>query len=162
MNRDIQKARDLRARAVRRYRERVMRETLAGERPWNTIPARNAKRQAKRQEADDVYGSYYRWVRDESGEPCALVLGHGGHRCGYYGDRRKMEAHHLKTVGSGGKDAANLVRICPLAHDLIHQHGANYARDEHGLDLIGTARAMHAYYVREVVPVIHDRSEGVS
>ena len=153
MNRDIQKARDLRARAVRRYRERVMRETLAGERPWNTIPARNAKRQAKRQEADDVYGSYYRWVRDGSGEPCALTLGHGGHRCGYYGDRRRMEAHHLKTVGSGGKDAANLVRVCALAHDMIHDGGRNYAREEHGLDLIKIALSIYARYTRDTEAV---------
>jgi hypothetical protein len=139
-----------------------MRETLAGERPWNTIPKANQKRKAKRAEADEVYGTYHRWVRDESGEPCALVLGHGGHRCGWFAVRTKMEAHHLKHVGSGGKDAANEIRVCPWAHDLLHQHGPDYARDEHGLDLIGTARAMHAYYVREVVPVIHDRSEGVS
>jgi hypothetical protein len=149
MNRDAEKARDNHAASVRRYRERVMREVLAGERPYNSIPRVNRARKARRVQADEVYGSYYRWVRDESGEPCALAMGTGGHRCGSREGRTRLEAHHIKTVGSGGKDAANTIRVCPAAHDEIHDHGRTHVRNTHGIDLIGVALDTYARHDRE-------------
>jgi len=117
-------------------------------RTW--IKAMNRERKAKRRAEGLVYGPYHRWVADESNAPCALRQGSGGHACGFFPYRARMEGHHLKKVGSGGKDAANEVRVCAFAHDLLEDHpGTMWAKTEHGVDLIGIALDLWARYQRE-------------
>lgn len=56
----------------------------------------------------EVYGPHYRWVR-QSGS--CLLTGSPGHTCS-----GPIDAHHVITVGNGGIDAANVVRLCRAAH----------------------------------------------
>lgn len=77
------------------------------------VPKRNAKRQAKRRAADDVYGSFFRYVATL---PCA-VMGEGDDCEG------KVTGHHIKSVGAGGKDAGNLTPLCVRHHRMIHDIG---------------------------------------
>ncbi|GMV07390.1 MAG: hypothetical protein AMXMBFR53_36650 [Gemmatimonadota bacterium] len=79
------------------------------------LKAVNRERKARRREAGDVYGPGYVWATQQ---PCE-ERGHPLHRCGWSRDRRP-EAHHLKTVGSGGKDANNLIFCCHALHDEFH------------------------------------------
>lgn len=91
-------------------------------------PERRARRRAK----GDVYGPYY--VRIANLDTCVFQRGRQDHTCVHYSDRRP-EAHHLDSVGSGGKDAGNLVDVCHAGHDLFHS-GKTEAElaDEHELD----------------------------
>jgi len=75
----------------------------------------NRKRKAKRKAEGLVYGPYYIWA---AAQPCEEA-GSPLHRCGRSADRRP-EAHHLKHVGSGGKDAGNLIFTCHALHDEFH------------------------------------------
>ena len=103
----------------------------------------NPERKAKRKEAGEVYGPYHRWVADDSEAPCVLYR-RGGHLCEWVGDRRRMEGHHVKRVGSGGKDAGNEVRVCPLAHDTIEATAPSVlVRRYDGVDLEAEALALY-------------------
>ena len=96
-------------------RKTPLRSKVAGllEKVRAPLKKRNAKRQARRRADDDVYGSYFRYVKSL---PCS-VRGEG--QC--FGE---VTGHHLKTVGSGGKDAGNLVPLCYGHHREIHDFGA--------------------------------------
>src|SRR5688572_27318572 len=61
----------------------------------------NADRKAKRKADDLVYGSFFQWVKTH---PCAAE----GEGVECFGE---VTAHHLKSVGSGGQDAGNLVPL---------------------------------------------------
>ena len=62
---------------------------------------------------DKVYGSYFEHVKTF---PCA-VMGEGVECFG------EVTGHHLKSVGSGGQDAGNLVPLCEGHHTEIHTSG---------------------------------------
>lgn len=78
------------------------------------LPKRNAKRKAKRAADDHTYGSFYRWVRDNHG--CA-VAGEGDECFG------EIDGHHIRSVGAGGRDAANVSPLCRKHHTLWHTIG---------------------------------------
>lgn len=102
----------------------------------------NPERKRRRKEAGEVYGPYHRWVADESDAPCVLRK-RGGHMCGWWEGRTKMEAHHVATVGAGGKDAGNEVRCCPFAHTIIHDTPPSLLVERYdGVDLGAEALAL--------------------
>ena len=74
------------------------------------MPGRNRARQKRREEAGEVYGPYFKWM---VGQPCEAANGH----CVTWAP---TVGHHVKTVGSGGKDAENLVPLCVLHHRMAH------------------------------------------
>lgn len=145
MTRDAKKQRDRQAASVRRYHDKVMREVLAGERPYNSIPKVNRKRKAKRAEAGEVYGPGYVWM---VGQPCE-ESGHPDHRCIYYPDRN-LEAHHLKHVGSGGKDAFNLIPACHALHDEFHARPLSAMEAKYGKDYHACAHVHWCAYLDSI------------
>jgi len=102
------------------------------------LRAVNPERKARRKEAGEVYGPYYAWTTEQ---PCALA-GKTGHRC-YYVPERGREAHHVRSVGAGGKDAANILPLCSLHHDLAHSLGAQEIKRRRWLDLKAEAVALY-------------------
>lgn len=101
----------------------------------------NPDRKARRKEAGEVYGPGYVWA---TGQPCALQ-GKTGHRC-YYVPERGREAHHVRSVGAGGKDAGNVVALCSLHHDLVHSRGGAEVHRRYGVDLAAVARGTWRQY----------------
>jgi len=96
MTRDAKRQRDRHAACVRRYRDRVMREVLAGERPYNSIPKVNRKRKAKLFERN--FGDKADWVREQ---PCEVT---GADPLGW-----KIEAAHVVHArGMGGCHGSKL------------------------------------------------------
>lgn len=77
------------------------------------LPKKNAKRKAKRAADDHTYGSFYRYVKTL---PCAV----GGEGDPCFGE---IHGHHVKSVGAGGRDAANLAPLCERHHRMIHDIG---------------------------------------
>jgi hypothetical protein len=53
------------------------------------------------------------------------------HFCG----KRGWWAHHVKSVGSGGRDAFNLVPVCLEHHTAIEKKGQIYFSEKSGVDL---------------------------
>lgn len=82
----------------------------------------------------DVYGPLYDVVRQY---PCAFhnltipCFGQSG-------------PHHVKTVGSGGRDHENVIPVCMAHHSMLHgQYYGITAKDfceEHGIDLDEVAK----------------------
>jgi hypothetical protein len=106
-------------------------------------PARKAKlnpinkaRKKRRKDAGEVYGPYYVLVANLP--TCVVKRGWALHRCRYYEDRRP-EAHHVKRVGAGGKDAGNLVDVCNAGHDWIHDTPASRVEAMLGFSLADEA-----------------------
>lgn len=77
------------------------------------MPTKNAARQKKRRDVGEVYGPFFAYVKTL---PCA-VYGEGDPCEG------PVTGHHLRSVGAGGKDAANLAPLCAKHHRLIHNIG---------------------------------------
>lgn len=101
MTRDAKKSRDMQARAVRKYNDRVMREVLAGERPYNSIPRVNRKRKAKLYARN--FGDKADWIRAKP----SCVSGHYGTRFD------PMVASHATARGMGGCHGS-LVDLVPM------------------------------------------------
>lgn len=78
------------------------------------VKAVNRERKKRRQQEGEVYGPFHRWV---SGKPCIVR----SELC--WGT---VAGHHLKSVGSGGKDADGEVPLCSLHHAEIHQSTARF------------------------------------
>lgn len=49
--------------------------------------------------------------------------------------KRGWWAHHVKTVGSGGRDAFNLVPVCYQHHGQVEAKGNEWFEWEHSCDL---------------------------
>lgn len=103
----------------RQKRRRVRNSTLPY--PSARLPRVNRRRRKKRAAAGLVYGPHYHWAK--SSGPC-LLAGSPGHTC-----TGPIDAHHVETVGHGGVDANNVVRLCRGAHRLselsVHRMGRN-------------------------------------
>lgn len=110
----------------------------------------NRKRKKRRRDAGEVYGPYYVLVANLP--TCVGQRGWVLHRCVYY-EHRKPEAHHVKTVGAGGKDRANLVDVCHAFHDHVHDTPRSQVEAELGFGLEDEARAV----ARRLIPA--ERSE---
>lgn len=54
-------------------------------------------------------------------------------------------AHHVTTVGAGGKDKENLVPLCPKHHNEVHTIGTQSFEDKYNVDLEKEAKQ---YYER--------------
>jgi len=96
------------------------------------IPKVNRKRRAKRKAGGEVYGPYY--VKIANLRTCVGQRGEVPHRCVYFDDRRP-EAHHLKKVGSGGRDASNCIDVCHGMHDRFESLPLSQVEEELGLDM---------------------------
>ena len=84
---------------------------------------------------EDVYSYYYDWVRRT--QPCIVdddCLG-------------PVAAHHVKTVGSGGVDARNLVAMCLKHHNQVHTVGRRTFARTYNLDLSSAAEELYRRYV---------------
>lgn len=99
----------------------------------------NKDRKKRRADADEVYGSYFRWAK---GNPC-LIANDPAHAC-----RGPLDPHHVKSVGAGGKDAANLVVLCRGAHDEVHSIGPSRWERRWGRDLDLEAAVLWIEYRR--------------
>ena len=86
-----------------------------------------------------IYGEYFDWVRTQ---PCVLT-GVRDHRCWGH-----VTAHHVKSVGAGGRDFANLVAVCALAHMSVHQLGRLTFCKRWCVSLRSAARALAERYER--------------
>lgn len=88
--------------------------TMRGpKKPMNKV---NQRRRAKRESDGLVYGDLHEWTKRQ---PCILA-DHPDHACAFYPDRKNVESHHVKSIGSGGKDENNTVPLCPRGHDEAH------------------------------------------
>lgn len=103
------------------------------------VKAFNAARKKRRKDAGEVYGPYYERIANRG--TCLGQRALLGHRCITYADRRP-EAHHVKHVGSGGKDAANLVDCCHGMHDWLHATGPSAAAEYLGFTLQAEAERL--------------------
>jgi hypothetical protein len=99
----------------------------------------NKARKKRRRDAGEVYGPYY--VLVATMPTCVVRRGWGLHVCRYYEDR-KPEAHHVKHVGAGGKDEANLVDVCNAGHDWIHDTPPSRVEAMLGFSLADEARRL--------------------
>lgn len=98
------------------------------------VNAYNAERRARSRTEDGerhTYGDYFRWACER--RCCA---------CGTY----PCVPHHLDTVGSGGRDAENLIDCCGTCHDQIETEGLSSWEAEHGIDASERARELWAEY----------------
>lgn len=105
--------------------------------PSKPLPFSNPKRKAKRKAEGEVYGPGWTWISENL--PCAVRV-HPDHRC-----IGKGPAHHLKTVGSGGKDEENCVPACIQFHTECHA-SEKKVEARYGLDLKGIAVEAWAQY----------------
>lgn len=101
----------------------------------------NPERRARRESEGLVYGELHQWTKRQ---PCILE-DHPLHVCEFYPDRKGIESHHVKSIGSGGQDENNTVSFCPGAHDEAHRLGLvrmceKYHRDFRSLACEVTAR----------------------
>lgn len=95
-----------------------------GKPPESTAPRPTPRRGPRKSGA--VYGKYHEWARSL---PC-LLQPDPEHRC--IGGNT---AHHVKSVGAGGKDFANEVPLCCGAHVEVHTLGRRTFEARYGLDL---------------------------
>jgi len=72
------------------------------------------KEKRERMRGKHTYGPYHRWI---STQQCILAI-YPDHTCMQYPDGKWVKGHHVKTVGSGGRDFLNEVPVCMLAHAL--------------------------------------------
>lgn len=102
--------------------------------PLNRV---NRDRKARRKEKDEVYGSYHWKI-----ESLFCILSFDTrHECRSFPGRKPIEGHHVKSVGSGGKDRGNEVPLCPLAHDEVEQIGRKTFEAKWGVNLKQEAKA---------------------
>lgn len=99
------------------------------------LRAVNPARKAKRREAGEVYGPGYLWM---TRQPC-ILRSRPDHRCAWSQDRQP-EAHHVKSVGAGGRDAEDTVPVCHVAHDALHSMGPETFERRHNVSLTTLAR----------------------
>lgn len=89
------------------------------------------------------------WIR---GHLCTInrgILYPPNERCGYFGDRQRIEAAHLKTRGAGGYDRDNVIPLCPKHHD--EQEGKTAAFEaKYGVDLKQSALGWTAQFDKQV------------
>ena len=81
-------------------------------------------------ERDGVYGGYYYWL--------------GNFRCCICGDMGGPP-HHIRSVGAGGKDDANIIPICYKHHQEVHRGKQTFER-KYGVVLKDLAESWYAYY----------------
>jgi hypothetical protein len=67
---------------------------------------------ARQAKEGKVYGPHHQHVKALAR---CVMAGIAGHVCG-----GEWDSHHVKTVGSGGKDAGNVVPMCRDAHREVH------------------------------------------
>ena len=81
----------------------------------------------RRQHQPGVYGPYHRWI---ASKPCTLWLLGKSHACNV-----RVDGHHLRTIGAGGKDYGNEVPLCLFAHAEVHTSGRTRFEAKYGIDL---------------------------
>lgn len=119
------------------------------------LPKENKKRMERRVAEDEVYGTHHKWIMTQ---PCEL-RNHPAIRCTSYPDRAPIEGHHLKCVGSGGKDRNNEVPACNAHHDHFHWLGSvSAASDFYGRDFRSIA-VQYTERFDEVMERVNERVE---
>ena len=143
MNRDTQKLRDMHARAVRRYRDRVMREVLAGERPRTSIPKVNRERQNRQHIRNFAgpEGDKDAWTRAQKCE----VTG-ADPLAGWKIDAAHMDARGMGGCGGGYRDIVPLVRWVHRDFDTLSEakFAAKYGRTKESVRAM--AQVYHQWY----------------
>lgn len=91
----------------------------------------------RRQAKGEIYGPYHEWVKTL---PC-LCKDNISTKCG-----GPVDAHHVKSVGAGGKDYANQVPLCRLHHQLLHTVGRGWFEDVYGFTLTTEAKRIAWFY----------------
>jgi hypothetical protein len=81
--------------------------------------------------------NYREWIRMQ---PCLV---NKGLPCRVNGLRHP---HHVKTRGAGGKDAQNLVPLCVVHHQELHDTGRTSFETKYGLDLRVHAERLWAHH----------------
>jgi len=105
------------------------------------IRAINRQRKARREATGEVYGPYHKSM---ASLPCAVLkIG----EC--YGD---VAGHHLKSVGAGGKDEANVVPLCWWHHREVHTTGPDAFEWRHGISLEAEAAYRWRQRDEELLP----------
>jgi len=105
----------------------------APSKPMNRV---NPERRARRESEGLVYGELHEWTKRQ---PCILA-GHGLHQCEYYApERRGVESHHVKSVGSGGQDRNTTLPTCPALHDEFHRLGLTAICEKYRMDFASLA-----------------------
>lgn len=104
------------------------------------LPKVNRKRKAKRKAENKVYGTYYITIANLP--TCVGQRGRAPHQCCYTLTRR-AEAHHLKKVGSGGRDAENCLDVCHRMHDEFESRPLSEIEAETGLDMKAEAARLY-------------------
>jgi hypothetical protein len=107
----------------------------------------NPEKRARRESEGLVYGPLHVWTKTQ---PCILA-GHELHVCEFYGDRKGIESHHVKSVGSGGQDENNVLPTCPALHDEFHRMGLVSMCERYRMDFRSIACEVTARYERETM-----------
>jgi len=89
-----------------------------------------------------TYGAYHRWIKGKNCE--VVVIGNRQSDC-----EGKVTGHHMKTVGSGGRDFGNEVPLCNRHHKLIEDEGASAFQKKTGVNPFGSARYWAQRWTRE-------------
>lgn len=142
MTREAKRARDRHAASIRRWKDRLREEALAGERPANSIPKVNRKRKAKLYARN--FGDKADWIR---GLPCEVtgVTRTTGHDI----DPAHMEA---RGMGGCGGDLTVLVPLWRPVHrsydtESEAQFLATWGRTKESVRV--TAREYHDEWLRQ-------------
>jgi hypothetical protein len=106
----------------------------------------NAKRRAQRESEGLVYGELHEWTKRQA----CILEDHPEHVCQFFSDRRAIESHHVRSVGSGGQDENNTLPVDPGLHDSFHRLGLTRMCERHGLDFRSLACEVTARYVAEL------------
>jgi len=114
-------------------------------RPEKEMRRFNPERRARREAEGRVYGELHQWTKRQ---PCILA-GHADHTCQFYADRKGVESHHVKSIGSGGEDENNTLSCCPGLHDSFHRLGLTRMCEVHGMDFRSLACEYTAQFYRE-------------
>lgn len=145
LSRDPEKWKETQRKGVRRYRERVKREVLAGERDWNSLDGARKTRPAE--ETERIYGPPERraWMKEQPCLICGSVPCDSAHvpdPWGPSGMSRKPDARWTVPLCSG-----------PGGHH-AEQHGLNSGirtmEEKHSIDFIKAARETHQRWLEHV------------
>jgi hypothetical protein len=58
----------------------------------------------------------------------------------------RMDAHHVKTRGAGGRDEGNLAPLCWMHHNELHGIGRDSFAEKFGVDLSAVAARLWTQY----------------
>lgn len=127
-------------------------------RPAKPMARFNPDKRARRESEGRVYGGLHAWTKRQA----CVLSDHPEHACGFYGDRRVVESHHVRSVGSGGEDENNTLPACPVLHDEFHTLGLTRMCERYGKDFRSLACEVTDQYVRErdSSPESHSVEEG--